>query len=331
MKTSLRSGKPRRPSNGYGGCDFGAPRSRPMKRVRLGVVGAGRIAQAAHLPWILAESARFELCGIADVAPELRRAVGARYGVAAFPTLGALLELDLDAVVCATPASMHALTVIPALEAGLHVLCEKPVAFSVGECDAIAKARDRAGCLVQVGYMKRFDPAAVRLLTMLPETCGDVRYISVEVIDPHDQPFTERLGLLQPDVPSEWQREIQERELRQVHEATGTDLSPDAYWAYRHGYLASLVHDVNIVHAILAVLGERVPADVADARYWAAGSAVQLSLKLSDGGWANLVHVARRGVPQYLERIAIHCVDRTLELEFPSPFLARRCARLVER
>ena len=78
------------------------------------------------------------------------------------------LGLGLDAVVVAVPDAYHADVSIQALEAGLHVLCEKPLALSIAECDRIAAARDAADRVVQVGTMKRFDPAYLRLLELLP-------------------------------------------------------------------------------------------------------------------------------------------------------------------
>ena len=70
---------------------------------------------------------------------------------------------------------------LDALAAGLHVFCEKPLCFTEAEAAAIAAARDRAGRVVQVGYMKRFDPNYEAALEYLPEGGKGLRYISVEV------------------------------------------------------------------------------------------------------------------------------------------------------
>ena len=91
------------------------------------------------------------------------------------------------------PDPFHADIACGGLEAGLHVLCEKPLALSLEECDRIAAARDTSGRVLQVGTMKRFDPAYLRLLEPLPESAGDVRYLSVEVRDPGHLPFVAHL------------------------------------------------------------------------------------------------------------------------------------------
>jgi myo-inositol 2-dehydrogenase/D-chiro-inositol 1-dehydrogenase/scyllo-inositol 2-dehydrogenase (NAD+) len=65
---------------------------------------------------------------------------------------------DLDAVVITTPTFTHAGLAIQAAEAGLHVFLEKPMALTLEECDAIIQAADRNGVLLELGFMRRFDP-----------------------------------------------------------------------------------------------------------------------------------------------------------------------------
>ena len=69
--------------------------------------------------------------------------------------IAGLLNCKLDAVVIAAPDPFHPELAVAALEAGLHVMCEKPLALTVAGCDRIAAARDRAGRVLQVAYMKR--------------------------------------------------------------------------------------------------------------------------------------------------------------------------------
>jgi len=302
-----------------------------FERLRVGVVGVGRISQLAHLPWLARESTRFDLAGIADVSPLLSATIGKQYGVEALPSVEDLLELDLDAIICATPISLHSDIVIKALGAGVHVLCEKPIALTLRECNEMIRARDAADCVVQVGYMKRLDPGTKALLAELPASSEDVRYISVEVIDPYYGPFTVDQGLIEPDLPPDHQSRIRALEADQVREATGQHLSPAAYCAYRHGYVGSLIHDVNLLHGIVDILQATVPVRVQGGHFWAGGRAVDAIVELDGGGSAHLAHVALSGVPHYQERVTVFCTDRILELTFASPYLARRTARLVAR
>src|SRR4051794_28024 len=121
------------------------------ERLRVGVAGAGLIAQVEHLPNLAALADRFELVALADPSRTVREAVAARFGIAAHATVDALLAEPLDALLVAVPDPLHADTVLAGLAAGLHVFCEKPLCLVEADYDRIAAARDRAGRVVQVG------------------------------------------------------------------------------------------------------------------------------------------------------------------------------------
>src|SRR5207253_5378237 len=130
-------------------------------RVRVGVIGCGMVAQAEHLQNLLQLSDRFEIAALADPSATVREAMGARYAVSCVYTdYAALLDGgNVDAVVISAPAATHADITVAALEAGVHVFVEKPLCITLADADRIIAARDRAARIVQVGYMKRFDPA----------------------------------------------------------------------------------------------------------------------------------------------------------------------------
>ncbi len=127
------------------------------ERIRLGVIGAGRIAQAAHLP-AATKADRVDLVAVADPSPLIVEAVGRAYAIAAYTDPAELLEQDLDAVIIAAPDRLHLPLGIQALRAGRHVLIEKPLAESAVECDQLIRLADERGLKLQVGSMKRHDP-----------------------------------------------------------------------------------------------------------------------------------------------------------------------------
>jgi myo-inositol 2-dehydrogenase/D-chiro-inositol 1-dehydrogenase/scyllo-inositol 2-dehydrogenase (NAD+) len=100
------------------------------------------------------------LAVVVDTSAESLEAVGDRYGVKArFPTLEAALDgADFDAVVITTPTFTHKPLAVLAAEAGKHVLCEKPMALDLDECDHMIQAAKRHGVFLQIGFMRRFDP-----------------------------------------------------------------------------------------------------------------------------------------------------------------------------
>jgi predicted dehydrogenase len=129
------------------------------KPLRVGVIGTGSIATGAHLPAITKLSGLLELVAVADVRPEVARLVGERYGVDAYDDYRALLERDdVDLVDICTPEFLHAEQAIAAAAAGKHVHCEKPMASSVAEADAMIDACRRAGVRLMVGHSRRFTP-----------------------------------------------------------------------------------------------------------------------------------------------------------------------------
>src|SRR6185295_105472 len=102
-----------------------------MKKLRIGLVGAGLVGQAEHAFYLWEERERFAFVALADPSPTVRREVGARYGIEMLhPDLNGLLTCNLDAVVIAAPDAFHPELAVGALDAGLHVLCEKPLALN---------------------------------------------------------------------------------------------------------------------------------------------------------------------------------------------------------
>src|SRR5689334_14177087 len=136
-----------------------------------------------HAFYLWEDRERFEFVALADASARVREALRQRYGLQhVHPDINGLLDCGLDAIVIAAPDAFHPDLAVAALEAGLHVLCEKPLALTLAGCDRIAAARDRAGRVVQVAYMKRYDPAYRRALGLLPARIEEVRLIAVEVV-----------------------------------------------------------------------------------------------------------------------------------------------------
>ncbi|MEA2583178.1 MAG: hypothetical protein QOF33_1263, partial [Thermomicrobiales bacterium] len=128
-----------------------------MRPLRVGVIGAGTIALSAHLPAIARLKGRVELVAIADVRAEVAERAAARYGAeAAYGDYRQLLDrTDIDLVDICTPEFLHAEQTIAAAAAGKHVLCEKPMAATVAEADAMLDACRRAGVRLMIAHSRR--------------------------------------------------------------------------------------------------------------------------------------------------------------------------------
>jgi predicted dehydrogenase len=299
-------------------------------RLRIGLFGAGLVGQASHAPTLAHDDGRFEFVVVIDPSATVREAVAARYGVPnAVGTLEEALGLGLDAVVIAVPDPAHLPAVLTALQAGVHVFCEKPLAVSVAEVDEILAARgDR---VVQVGYMKLYDPATERMVERLQEGPADLVHLTVEVHDPDQFPFVDHLGLVAGrDVSPGLIEATRARGAEAVREALG--MEPDVSEARAfESYLSSAVHDVSLAHHLLGSVGIHPPLSLADAALFDGGRGVSLDWLLPDDGRAHLEHLYLPGVADYQERVTVSCRDRILELTFPSPYLRHFPTRLVER
>ncbi len=126
--------------------------------LRVGVLGCGPIAQAAHFE-SCTKARNATLHAICDVADDLRTRMAATHAPSRdFADYDAMLaDPDLEAVIIATSDAFHVPAARRALEAGKHVLCEKPLALSVEDAESLRGVAAATGTILQVGHMKRFD------------------------------------------------------------------------------------------------------------------------------------------------------------------------------
>jgi hypothetical protein len=174
--------------------------------------------------------------------------------------------------------------------------------------------------VVQVGYMKRFDPAYERLLDELPCTSEGLRHIAVAVNDPDFRPFFAPDELVRGDVPPEVLEAGRRAERRQVEQAVGKQ-SPEAAGAFTDSFLGSLVHDVNLVHGVLERLGEPLPVEVVGGAWWAAGRALTASVRLAGDARWDCTWLSLPDVHEYREFHQYAFADSIRRLTFPSPYL----------
>ena len=125
-------------------------------RLPIGVVGIGALGR--HHARHLAALDEASLVGVYDLDPERGRAVATELGTTCFADLDALLD-RVEAVTVAVPTPAHAAVGLRALEHGVPVLMEKPLAATVDEADALIAAADRGALQLQVGHIERYNRA----------------------------------------------------------------------------------------------------------------------------------------------------------------------------
>ena len=131
-----------------------------MKKIGIGVLGVGEMGKrhAENLRRLVPGA---DLIAVADVAADRAKQVAEELEIAkSFGSLDAMLECkEIRAVLIATPDKFHAQCVIQAAKAGRDILCEKPIALSLPDAYAALDAVGKAGVRLQVGFMRRYDPA----------------------------------------------------------------------------------------------------------------------------------------------------------------------------
>lgn len=139
-----------------------------MRTVRFGLVGCGRVAGLHAKAFASLAGQGVELTAVWGRDPAKAEAFAAAHGLSAYRTIGDLVEQGrLDAVVIATPHLQHREHGVAALEAGAHVLVEKPLALSVDDADALIAAADRRGRTLGLISQRRWFPAVQRVKAAL--------------------------------------------------------------------------------------------------------------------------------------------------------------------
>lgn len=146
-----------------------------MTTRRIAVIGLGEAGLEIHLP-ALAGLRDVSVVGACDPDAGRRARARDRWGVAGFETIEDLLSTRPEVVIVATPPALHAMHAIACLDAGAHVICEKPLAASLIEVDAIAEKARRNGRLVVPNHEFRMMPIFQAVLREVEER-GPVRLV----------------------------------------------------------------------------------------------------------------------------------------------------------
>ena len=151
--------------------------------IRVAIVGTGGIARS-HMEAYRTLKARCEVVALADIIPGRARRFMEAFGLACDTYErheDILSRQDIDLVDVCTPPYMHAAITIDALTSGKHVVCEKPMAASLEECDAMLRARDESGKLLSIIAQNRFRKP-IRDLKALLESgiAGPVRHAEID-------------------------------------------------------------------------------------------------------------------------------------------------------
>lgn len=215
------------------------------RTLKVGVVGCGQIAQIAHIPYIL-ELPNLELAAVCDLSPKVSEAVARQYGIQRYYTdyHELINQPDIDAVCICNKD--HAPVAVAAMNAGKHVITEKPMAFNLEECDQMIAAAKANHVKLMVAYMKRYDPAYEWALGKFKDI-QNLRLIRV-----HDFGGTYTINnkiydlFVGDDVPREEIRKLQDHERESMLKAIGPE-NADLYDTFSL-LMYNCSHDAIVLH-----------------------------------------------------------------------------------
>ncbi|MFF4758277.1 Gfo/Idh/MocA family protein [Streptomyces sp. NPDC001292] len=303
--------------------------------VRLAVIGAGTISQSVHLPAVQRLGALFQTAVVCDLSPSRAAAVAARCGVGVRATHSyesVLADDTVDAVLLATPGT-HAQAARAALEAGKHVLAEKPLCLTVAEAEELGALAEAKGLVLQVGYMKMYDPLTEVAAAELAEL-DTPRTVRVTVLHPADEPQVEHLRLAPPaaDADTSVIAESLAYEDARTLDALG-EVPAELGRYYRDVLNGSVIHELSVLRA----LGLTLPTTFDSAQLWpwpveGEPPCLLATAPLGDGARLVLNWNWLPDHPEYGEEIAVLARDGRLRLDMAAPYLVDvRSTLRVER
>ncbi|MDP6350081.1 MAG: Gfo/Idh/MocA family oxidoreductase [Chloroflexota bacterium] len=284
--------------------------------IRVGVIGCGAIAQIQHLPNLAAVPEVFSIGGICDLSEQLLAHVGNKFHVPAarrFRDYRDLINSDIDAVIVC-PSGTHAPQSIAAAQAGKHVLVEKPACVTVREAEEMVQAADSEGTVLQVAYMKRYDPGYVYAKRTV-EGMTDVRFIQVNHLHPDNKLHLADFDYLVPtDFPASAARELGVSTDKLLREALGREVDAHVRGAF-HALNGSMIHDIGNLHGIFGS-----PSRVVSTEIWAGGRAFSTVLEYENEVRAVATWVDLPELWHFRETLEVYGSRERVLVSFPSGF-----------
>lgn len=152
-----------------------------MAKLKIGFIGCGGIANGKHFPGMAQQKEYVDMVAFCDLIPERAEKAAKEYGTPDAKVYTDYHELladpTIDAVHVLTPNVAHCEITVAALEAGKHVLCEKPMAATPADAQKMLDARDRTGKMLTIGYQYRHFPVNQVAKAVVDEGwLGDIYY-----------------------------------------------------------------------------------------------------------------------------------------------------------
>ena len=284
-----------------------------MDPIRMGVVGCGAIAQVHHMPNLHDLPDHFTVTAVCDVSPGAAAFVARKFNVPNhFTDYRDLLASDVEAVLlCQSDPKTE--VAVAALEAGKHLFIEKPMCFSLQEVDAIIAARQRAGVVGQVGYMKVYDPA-YEYGKQVVEGMSNIRFVQVNHLHPNNDLHMRQFDVRRfNDLPASVIAETRAARERARREAIG-DVPLYVEKAF-YMLSGSMIHDIYGMRTMLGLPNRIVSSDI-----WFDGRAFTMNLEYPNGARCVATWVDLPDLWDFQESIEVYGDNKRVIVSYPTGF-----------
>ncbi len=288
-----------------------------MKRIRMGIIGCGEIAQIMHLPFLTELREQFEVRAICDISPQLVATVGDIFHVSGRYTdyMELLANEDLDAVAILT--ADHAPVALAAARAGKHIFVEKPMCVTIDEGQAMIAAAEAQGVTLMVGYMKRYDPG-YEYAQRIFQAMEGVRLIRVHDLTGRGPLAPQEIYSLHraTDLAPELRARLQAETYARMAQGIGSD---DRRLIQAYGMMLGLSsHDMTVLRG---AFGD--PVAIRHAEVLSEGQLILAVLE-----YANDVRCVWEigNIPQatrtwFDEELTVYGSAQTVSIQFPNPYV----------
>ncbi len=302
----------------------------PDQILRIGVVGAGAVATSVHLPILTRRSDLFDVCAVADFNTASATHLAERFGIPQDGRFASAYEMissgKIDSIAIINSGS-HCNLVVAALEAGLNVFCEKPLAYTKNEMKLIENALRNSSGHLMIGYMKTYDPAVVRAR----QEIGSNRPRTVDVLVLHPSGESQ-LATSEISVKSfRPAPELIEGFVKQAHDIAVEALGDAAAEAFGDEYgdiiLGSIVHELSVlrsldIHITEIDFADRWPRDSRSESFVIHG-------RTQDGVRVTIRWFYLDKYPMYQEEVRWVSESEGHHIIFPSPYILRVPTKLI--
>jgi predicted dehydrogenase len=282
------------------------------RKLKVGVIGCGEIAQISHIPYLF-ELPYYEVEAICDISPTVVEKLSEKYGIQKRFTDFHELVKDDDLDIVLVTNKNHAEPVLAAIENNKHVYVEKPIAFNLQQADEIVHMAESSDVKLIVGYMKRYDPA----YEVMRQKVAEIEHLHMIRVHEFAGSYSinkEIYDLVKAsDLDPDLLKDVIKQDQQEILADIGTERT-DLFDA--HDIMIHLcIHDINALHGLYGLPEKIVSAHLFDSNFVTALMQYDNGIHLT---WesGNLITLM-----DWDEQLTFFGSNLSAQLKFPFPYL----------